>query len=103
VGILASLGFFLRFKRKGAHMAGEVSDTIFGYKLLIPLYGYALLLMYSDLSVMTVLIFALMLIGYFIYRRGFKIRKSDIIFIVCGIIPMILSAILNSLEHTTIY
>ena len=103
VGILAALGFFLRFKRKGAHMAGEVSDTIFGYKLLIPLYGYALLLMYSDLSVMTVLIFALMLIGYFIYRRGFKIRKSDIIFIVCGIIPMILSAILNSLEHTTIY
>ena len=81
-------------------MAGEVSDTIFGYKLLIPLYGYALLLMYSDLSVMTVLIFALMLIGYFCYRRGFKIKRRDVIFVLCGFIPLILALILNSLEYT---
>ena len=99
VGALAAIGFFVRFKRKGAHMAGEVSNSIFGYKLLIPLYGYALLLMYSDLDIMTILIFAMMLIGYFIYRRGFKIKKSDIIFIACGIVPVIASAILNSLEH----
>ena len=102
-GAFAAFGFFRNFKRKGAHMAGEVSNSICGYKLLIPLYGYALLLMYSDLDIMTILIFAMMLIGYFIYRRGFKIKKSDIIFIVCGIIPVILSAILNNLEYMKIY
>ncbi len=102
-GILATVGFFTRFKHKDAHMAGDVSNSIFGYKLLIPVYGYALLLMYSDLDIMTILIFAMMLIGYFIYRRGFKIKKKDIIFILCGIIPVILSAVLNNLENTTIF
>ncbi len=99
VGIAAAFGYFLRFSRRGAHMAGEVSDSPFGFKLLIPLYGYTLLLMYSELDIMTVIIFALMLIGYCIYRRGFKIKKSDIIFIACGILPMILSGLLDYYSH----
>lgn len=102
VGLLATFGFFFRFKRRSAHLAGEISGSIFGYKLLIPLYGYSLLLMYSDLDIMTIIVFALMLTGYFFYRRSFKIKKSDIIFIVCGIIPMILAAILNSTYNTVI-
>ena len=97
VGLAAAFSFFVRFKRKGAHMAGESSDSIFGYRLLIPVYGYSLLLMYSDLDIMTIIIFVLMLAGYFIYRRGFRIKKSDIIIIVCGILPMILSGILSGM------
>ncbi len=97
VGLAAAFGFFVRFKRKGAHMAGESSDSIFGYRLLIPVYGYSLLLMYSDLDIMTIIIFVLMLAGYFIYRRSFRIKKSDIIIIACGILPMILSVILNGM------
>ncbi len=95
VGIAAAAGYFVRFKRKGAEMAGEPSDSPFGYRLLIPLYGYTLLFMYSELDIMTIIIFALMLIGYFIYRRGFKLRKRDIVYIVCGVLPMILASILN--------
>ncbi|MBR3879175.1 MAG: hypothetical protein IKJ24_03525 [Clostridia bacterium] len=97
LGLAAAFGFFYRFKRKDAHLAGEISNSIFGYKILIPLYGYSLLLMYSDLDIMTIIVFALMLTGYFFYRRSFKIKKSDIIIIACGILPMILSAILSGM------
>jgi len=97
LGVAAAFGFFYRFKRKDAHLAGEISNSIFGYKILIPLYGYSLLLMYSDLDIMTIIVFALMLTGYFFYRRSFKIKKSDIIIIACGILPMILSAILRGM------
>lgn len=103
LGVAATLGFFFRFKRKSAHLAGEISSSIFGYKLLIPLYGYSLLLMYSDLDIMTIIVFALMLTGYFFYRRSFRIKKSDIIIIACGIIPMILSAILNTTNQMVLY
>lgn len=94
VGIAAAFGFFFNFKRKGAHLAGEISDSPFGYKLLIPVYGYGLLLLSDGLEIMSVIIFALMLVGYFIYRRSFKIKTRDIIFIACGIIPLILSVVL---------
>ena len=95
VGIAASFGFFFNFKRKGAHLAGEISDSPFGYKLLIPVYGYGLLLLSDGLEIMSVIIFALMLVGYFIYRRSFKIKTRDIIFIACGIIPLILSGVIR--------
>ena len=103
VGIAAAFGFFARFKRKDAHLAGEISSSIFGYKLLIPLYGYSLLLMYSDLDIMTIIVFALMLTGYFFYRRSFKIKKIDSIIIACGIIPLIIASILNSTVNITLY
>lgn len=95
IGIAAAFGYFARFVRRGAHMVGEVSDSPFGFKLLIPLYGYTLLLMFSEFDIMSIIIFALMLIGYCIYRRGFKIKRNDIIFIAYGILPMILSALLD--------
>lgn len=95
VGIAAAFGFFFNFKRKGAHLAGEISDSPFGYKLLIPIYGYGRLLLNIGLDILSVIIFALMLVGYFIYRRSFKIKTRDIIFIACGIIPLILSGVLS--------
>ncbi len=90
VGIAAAVGYFVRFIRKGAEMAGEISNSPWGYKLLIPLYGYSLLFMSGFEDIYTVIIFALMLTGYFIYRRSFKIKVSDIIVTACGIIPIIL-------------
>jgi hypothetical protein len=96
VGIAAAFGFFLNFKSKGAQNAGEISDSPFGYKLLIPVYGYGLLLLNdTGLDILSVIIFALMLVGYFIYRRSFKIKTRDIIFIACGIIPLIISCVIK--------
>jgi len=99
VGIAATVGYFITFNRKGAHLTGEISSSIFGYKLLIPLYGYSLLLMFSDLDdIMVIITFALMLIGYFVYRRGFKIKPRDIVFIACGIVPVILGQVLQGIN-----
>ncbi len=94
-GVSAAIGYFVRFAKKGAELAGEISDSPFGYKLLIPLYGYLLLFLFDSVDVLTITVIALMLIGYFIYRRGFKLKKSDIILIVCGIIPLLLASLLK--------
>ncbi len=90
VGIAAAVGYFVRFSKKGAEKAGEISDSPWGFKLLIPLYGYSLLFMTGVEDILTIIIFALMLTGYFIYRRSFRIKTRDIITVACGIIPIIL-------------
>ncbi len=95
LGIAAAVGFFVRFTKKGANMAGEISESPFGFKLLIPLYGYTLLFISGATDIITIIIFALMLAGYFIYRRSFKIKVRDIVVIACGIIPMMLYEILR--------
>ncbi len=95
VGIAAAVGYFVRFVRKGAEMAGEISDSMFGFKLLIPLYGYALMLLVGAEEILMIIIFALMLTGYFIYRRSFRIKAKDLIFIACGIIPIIIGEIIG--------
>ena len=95
IGIAAAVGYFVTFARKSAHEAGEISDSWFGYKLLIPLYGYMLLMTYCRFDIMSLIIIALMVIGYVIYRRGFKLKKGDIAFIIGGIIPIVLVYILN--------
>lgn len=95
IGIAAAVGYFITFIKRGAHMAGEISDSWFGYKLLIPLYGYMLLMIYGELDIMTFIIVALMLIGYVIYRRGIKLKRSDVLLTIGSIIPIILSNMLR--------
>ncbi|MBR4032420.1 MAG: hypothetical protein IKJ07_06780 [Clostridia bacterium] len=94
IGIASAVGYVVAFVKKGAEKAGEISSSIFGYKLLIPLYGYSLLMMYENLDFMTVLIFVAMVIGYIIYRRSFKLKASDLIFTGCGALAVILGAML---------
>ncbi len=95
VGIAAAVGYFVRFTRKGAEMAGEISESPWGFKLLIPLFGYSLLFMSGLEDIYAIIIFALMLTGYFIYRRSFRIKAKDIIVIACGIIPLIMYEVLH--------
>lgn len=92
VGIAAAFGYFVTFIKKGAEKAGEISSSPFGYKLLIPLYGYSLLMMYDSIDFMTVLIFVAMVIGYIVYRRSFKLKTSDLVFTGCGALAAILGA-----------
>lgn len=94
IGIAAAFGYLVTFIKKGAEKAGEISSSIFGYKLLIPLYGYSLLILFDSLDFMTVLIFVAMVIGYIVYRRTFKIKTSDLIFTGCGVLAVILGAML---------
>ena len=91
IGIAAAVGYVYRFAKKGAEKAGEISESWLGYKILIPIYGYCLIFLVSDFSVLSWLIFALMIIGYVVYRRSFRLKKSDICGIVAGVIPFILA------------
>lgn len=97
IGIASAVGYVVAFVKKGAEKAGEISSSLFGYKLLIPIYGYSLLMLFDwlefdSLDFMVVLIFIAMVIGYIIYRRSFRLKASDLIFTGCGVIAMILGA-----------
>jgi hypothetical protein len=99
VGIYASCayGYFRSFMRRGAEKAGEISESPFGYKFLIPFYGFCLIL--SDIAVLfAVFIFALMFIGYVIYRRGVKLKKSDVIMLILAV-ALCLCTMYRPLEH----
>jgi hypothetical protein len=74
-------GYFRTFARKGAEKAGEISSSWFGYKLLIPLYGF-LMIRQASFDVITVIWLVMMAIGYVIYRRSTKLAKSDIIILI---------------------
>ena len=96
VGIAAAIGYVLRFVKKGAEKAGEISTSWLGYRILIPIYGYCLILLTasdSGPSTISLLTFALMIIGYVIYRRSFRLKKSDIIVTAAGLIPVLLTMI----------
>lgn len=78
LGVAAAIGFFLLFGKKRTEKTGEVSDTFFGYRVLIPLLAACGMLSIGNVwgwVVFEVLAF----IGYTVYRRGFHYKKSDII------------------------
>lgn len=77
-GIFCLFGIFYTFNKRRAENTGEISDSIIGYKLNIPLYYVCLACLGGDFM-LNVWLFIAALIGYFIYRRGFRLAKSDII------------------------
>lgn len=90
IGLAAAVGFIISFARKGAEKAGEISNSWFGYKLLIPVYGYCI--MFQSISIFITIV--MMIIGYIIYRRGFKFKKSDIILTAAGLAPVLINSIM---------
>ena len=99
LGIYAvcAYGYFRSFVRRGAEKAGEISESPFGYRFLIPFYGFCLILSgISDLY--TVFIFTLMFIGYVIYRRTAKIKKCDITILIVAV-ALSLCTMYQPLEH----
>lgn len=88
VALAAVCGYFYCFKNHRAETAGDISDSWFGYRTIIPVYAYSLLLVFSsiDAILLAVIVLVLMLIGYFIYRRSFRIKASDIVMLMIGVI-----------------
>ena len=88
-GLLAIFGYFYTFTKKKTEDAENISNSIFGYKLMIPLYGYGLLFALGEVGepIVLILLAIAMTCAYMIYRRTFKIKLKDIIFIVCSVIP----------------
>lgn len=94
-GCAAVNGYMVSFIKKGAEQAGEISNSPFGYAMLVPFYGYcfminagAFLVSLDPIVALIVIVgyVILMLSGYLIYRRGFHFKASDIILTVIGVI-----------------
>ena len=80
VGVLALYGLYKLFALKRADQAEEISDTIFGYKTLVPICGVIGIL--SELNAdlyYSLLMFTAVVIGYTFYRRGVRYKKPDVI------------------------
>ena len=97
LGIGAIAGYFLTFIKKGAQKAGEVSDTFVGYRVLIPLYCIMVSSTFISFPIMQVIVMAMTIVGYVIFRRGFKFKLPDILSIVGSVLTsIVISAFLNS-------
>ncbi len=81
IGGGAAYGYFRTMTRKAAQKAGEITDSPFGYKILIPICAFSLFIISADESsaILAVLTLAAAFIGYIIYRRSFKPRLRDIL------------------------
>lgn len=97
IGIGAIAGYFLTFIKKGAQKAGEVSDTFVGYRVLIPLYCITAFSTFISFPIIQVIVMAMTIVGYVIFRRGFKFKLPDILSIVGSVLTsIVISAFLNS-------
>lgn len=78
MGVAAIFGYVFCFTKQKAEKVGDVSDSPFGYKVLIPLFAIPMFLIVEDIILGAFVIIATT-IGYIIYRRGFKFKFSDIL------------------------
>ena len=81
VGIASAVGFFLTFGKRRMEKTEEISNTYFGYRVLIPIYAICGMITFesSKAIIFWVIIELFALLGYTIYRRGFHYKRSDII------------------------
>ncbi len=83
VGIAATIAFFKTFGKRRMEKTEEISDSWFGYRILVPIYAVAGMLTFGSFGsgtiILEVIIVILALLGYAIYRRGFHYKKSEII------------------------
>ena len=88
-GVVSVLGFFFTFGKRRMEKTGEISNSFFGFRTLIPIYAVSTMLYWSiaenvSFAITWAVIEVLVLIAYAIYRRGFHYKKSDII-ILCAL------------------
>lgn len=88
VGVATTAGFFHTVKHKRVEQIGDISTSWFGYRTMIPLCGYCWIISYPSFSYVVVLIAMLTL--YFLYRRSFRLKISDILILAGTLIPNLL-------------
>lgn len=90
--ILAAMLFYFAGRSK-AEKAGDISDSFLGYRTLVPFYGYSILLNSTERAwEFSPIIYLLMIVGYILYRRGFKLRMSDWICLGGGVVPIVIGS-----------
>lgn len=74
-GIGSAVSFVLSFGKRRAEKTQEVSDSWFGFKVLIPVYGFLINIASSGVLLLGVTIMTF--VGYLIYRKGFHLKVWD--------------------------
>ena len=92
IGIAAAIASYFTFGKRPMEKTEEISDSFFGFRVLIPAYAITGMLSFSGLGTVIswVIIELLAFVGYTIYRRGFHYKKSDIIILVAMLIFLFL-------------
>ncbi len=104
IGFLSTYGYLKLNHRKPAEKTEDISASAFGYKTMIPLCSYSLMiilvqkLFLTESNIFCVIIYISMIIGYIIYRRGVKFKKSDLIMLGIGLLIVVYGFIKASSE-----
>ena len=99
IGVLSFIGLIYVTKFDKAENAEQVSDSYFGYRIMIPLYLISILYSVKPFSnriniVSSAVFFCAGLVGYVIYRRTFKLQvKYWLILIGSFIFSLLISTI----------
>lgn len=81
LGIGAAIGLFFTFGKRRIEKTEEISDSFFGFRVLIPTFAFifsSAIKPTTSSLLLAVFLELLTLLGYTIYRRGFRYEKSDL-------------------------
>ena len=97
IGIASAIGYFFTFARRGAERIGDISNSWFGYKTMIPIYAYGMIFLLGEGNlIFATFMLIVMTLFYAIYRRSFRLKKSDLICVLLGFIPWLAGGIFFS-------
>lgn len=92
LGLASLVGYVVTFTTRKTEKIGGISDSPFGYKVLIPLTLLCLTQFVGGFGDVFYLTFIGLVIGCIVYRRSFRLKRSDIVVIV---VTMLLSAVID--------
>ena len=103
LGIIGYLGLYCSFKYDKAERAEQITNSYFGYRIMIPLYYF--LVFFSVVKNTTFEMYIILIIGYLvgevIHYRKFKLpKKTYIIMSICIVAPFILYFIIYFIAAT---
>ena len=78
-GCAAYFGLFYTAKSHRAESAGQISNSPFGYKVLLPWYLFFGIALTAAPIAEYLFMLILAFVGYFVYRRSFRLKLYDII------------------------
>ena len=79
IGIVCAAVYFFSFKKKRTEELGDLSNTVFGYKVILPVAVFSMTQAFDESFLSFIFAILLGVVGYMIYRRSFKIKKYDLI------------------------
>lgn len=93
VGLACAMVYFFSFKKKRTEKLGDLSHTLFGYKVILPIAVFSMTQALDEAFLSHIFAILLGVVGYMIYRRSFKIKKNDLITIavICAFTGLFMS------------